>query len=66
MENNNIQKQKIPNIKFNSNIKVKLINNNKELMKLTRAEKNNLNQIKNLMKNYYLNYPFNGYLMTSS
>jgi len=66
LDNSNIPKQKIPNIRFNSNIKEKLINNNKELIRLTRAEKNNLNQIKNLMKNYYLNYPFNGHLMTSS
>ena len=64
--NNNSPKQKIPSIKLKTNINEKIINNNKELIRLTRAEKNNLNQIQNIMKNYYLNYPLNGHFMINS
>ena len=67
LDNNNIfPKQKIPSIKLKTNINEKIINNNKEFIRLTRAEKNNLNQIQNIMKNYYLNYPLNGHFMINS
>ena len=75
--NINIQRIKITNkkmtLKSKSNTKLVNLNsqeitkkkNNKELMKLTRAEKNNFNQIKNIMRNYYINIAFNDPLMIS-
>jgi len=68
--NLNIQKIKFvnnkPNLKRKSNLKISnhdmqelAKKKYKEKMKLSRFEKNNFNQIKNLMRNYYLYFAYN-------
>ena len=76
--NMNVNKHKIKilnnkmNLKSKSNIK--LVNTNsqeipkkkhKELIKLTKIEKNNFNQIKNIMRNYYLTFAYNEQLIST-
>ena len=72
--NINIQKIKISNKKMNfkSKSNSKLINPNsqeisrkkyKDFLSLSKMEKNHFNNIKNFMKNYYLNFAFNDQLM---
>ena len=68
--NVNIQKIKVlnnkTNIKSKSNIKLLSLNlneisrkKNKERLRLTKIQKNDFNQIKNIMKNYYINNAYN-------
>ena len=73
----NIQKLKISNKKMNlkskSNTKIANLEMQelakkkyKEKIKLSRVERNNFNQIKNLMRNYYLNFAFNEQFISNS
>ena len=75
--NVNIQRIKITNKKMNikSRSNTKLLNPNlqeitrkkyRELTKLTRAEKINFNQIKNIMRDYYLNQAYNDPFISNS
>ena len=66
LDNKSNPKQKLQNQKVkNKTSNLKILNKNRELLKLSIAEKNNFNQLKEMMKNYYLNYHFNGALMTN-
>ena len=72
--NINIQRIKVSNktmaLKSKSNTKLMSPNSQeitkkkyKELMNLTKSEQNNFNQIKNIMRNYYINFAYNDPLM---
>ena len=75
--NLNIQKLKFVDNKSNLKIKsnAKILNRDmqelakkkyKEKMKLSRFERNNFNQIKNLMRNYYLYFAYNEQFISNS
>ena len=75
--NVNIQRIQISNKKMNikSKSNIKLLNPNlqeitrkkyRELTKLSRAEKVNFNQIKNIMRDYYLNQAYNDPFISNS
>ena len=65
LDNDIISQQKILNKKLKNKYNIKLSNKNKEVIKLTKAEKNKFNQMKNIMRNYYLNFAINGHLTTN-
>ena len=65
LENNIISQQKIFNKNLKNKYNIKLSNKNKEVIKLTKAEKNKFNQMKNIMRNYYLNFAINGHITTN-
>ena len=65
LDNKNLPKQKGQNQKYKNKDNLKILNKNREFLRLTLAEKNNFNQMKQLMKNYYLNLHSNGSLMTN-
>ena len=74
--NINIQRIKVSNktmaLKSKTNSKLMSPNSQeitkkkyKELMNLTKSEKNNFNHIKNIMRNYYINFAYNDPLMNN-
>ena len=66
LDNNVVSKQKVLNKKLRNKPIAKSLNRNKDVVLLSRAEKNHFNQIKNVMRNYYLNFAFNGPLITNA